>query len=85
MGLPGRLGNLGTRRETTKALRGEQDQGLDGLADVRSIPILVLFGGDDIYETAAEVLRSRFPEARHVVLERSGHLPWLRRDGPHER
>lgn len=40
-------------------------------------PVLVLFGGSDIYGAEAATLFARFPSAKHVRLERSGHLPWL--------
>jgi len=65
-----------TIRETAKAM-GAADAGLlDGVGDV-DVPVLVEFGGDDIYATAADVLRRRFPNARHETLTGSGHLPWL--------
>jgi pimeloyl-ACP methyl ester carboxylesterase len=63
-------------RQTTRALRDADPVLLDGIGDAQ-IPVLVEFGGDDIYRTADSVLRRRFPRARHVTLERSGHLPWL--------
>jgi proline iminopeptidase len=62
-------------RSTPRALRRAPETLLDGVTTALAIPILVLFAADDIYETAAEVLRSRFPEARHLRLEQSGHLP----------
>ncbi len=63
-------------RETSKAV-GTADPGLlRGVGDM-DVPVLVEFGGDDIYVTAAEVLRRRFPNARHETLANSGHLPWL--------
>jgi proline iminopeptidase len=39
--------------------------------------VQVLFGDDDIYGPTIERLFSRFPEAKHMILEKSGHLPWL--------
>jgi proline iminopeptidase len=63
-------------RATTKSLRGADSDPLARLRGV-SIPMLVLFGSDDIYETAADVLRERFPNARHVIIQDSGHMPWL--------
>jgi proline iminopeptidase len=63
---------------TAKALGRVPAETLNGLARAPQIPILVLYGQNDIYETAHQVLRSRFPEAKHVFLEDSGHLPWLR-------
>jgi len=64
-------------RATVKAAGRAPAEMLDGLARAPRIPVLVLYGGDDIYETAPQVLRSRFPESQHVLLEDSGHLPWL--------
>lgn len=63
-------------RETAKAMSTADAGLLDGVGDV-DVPVLVEFGGDDIYETAADVLRRRFPNARHETLTASGHLPWL--------
>jgi proline iminopeptidase len=62
---------------TTKALGSVAAETLDGLARAPQIPVLVLFGRNDIYETSPQVTRSRLPDARQVVLEGSGHLPWL--------
>ena len=50
---------------------------LEGLTRMPRIPTLVQFGQHDIYETAAQVTRARLPQATHVLLEDSGHLPWL--------
>jgi len=38
---------------------------------------VVLFGGEDIYGATAEILFARFPDAKHVVLQDTGHLPWI--------
>ena len=40
-------------------------------------PVLVLFGERDIYGDTTERLFKRFPEAKHIVLKNTGHLPWL--------
>ncbi len=63
-------------REASKALGTADPGSLRGIGDL-DLPVLVEFGGDDIYITAAEVLRRRFPNAKHETLEASGHLPWL--------
>lgn len=68
-------------RSTPRALRRAPETLLERVTKAPAIPILVLFAADDIYETAAEALRSRFPEARYVRLEESGHLPWLQVPG----
>jgi len=39
--------------------------------------VLVLFGAQDIYGPTARILFDRFPNARHVVLDPCGHVPWL--------
>jgi proline iminopeptidase len=63
-------------RETGRAV-GAADAGLlEGIGRT-AIPVVIEFGGDDIYVTAADVLRRRFPNARHESLPHSGHLPWL--------
>lgn len=62
---------------TARALGRVPAETLDGLARAPRIPIEVLYGQDDIYETAAEVTRTRLPQAKFVLLEDSGHLPWL--------
>lgn len=64
------------RRTGTAARSASSDQ-LDGWAAQGDTAIMVLFGGHDIYETAPETLRVRFPAARHVLLEKSGHFPWI--------
>jgi pimeloyl-ACP methyl ester carboxylesterase len=70
-------------RKTGRAVREADSHLLDGIGDI-PIPVLVEFGGDDIYVTAADVLRRRFPKARHESLPESGHLPWLQ-DSKHFR
>ncbi len=62
---------------TVKALARVPAETLDELARAPQVPILVMFGQNDIYETAAQVTRSRLPEAEHVLLGGAGHLPWL--------
>ena len=62
---------------TVKALAKVPAETLDGLARAPQVPILVMFGQYDIYETAAQVTRSRLPEAEHVLLGGAGHLPWV--------
>jgi proline iminopeptidase len=49
------------------------------LASLRGFdaPVLVLYGEHDIFGSAADVVRRRFPAATQVTLERSGHLHWL--------
>jgi hypothetical protein len=42
-----------------------------------SYPVTVLYGGRDIYGSGTQVVYSRFPEAQKILLENSGHIPWL--------
>ena len=65
-----------TMRESSKAMGAADPRLLDDAGDAE-VPVLVEFGGDDIYETAAEKLHRRFPDARHETLTAAGHLPWL--------
>ena len=39
--------------------------------------VCVLFGSEDIYGSTVERLFARYPNAKHVVLEDAGHIPWL--------
>lgn len=41
------------------------------------IPVMILYGADDIYGGDYDVLYNRFKESSKIVLEDSGHLPWL--------
>jgi hypothetical protein len=63
----------GTRRA---ALEAEASL-LEGIASASGMQILILFGSEDIYGATAERLFERYPEARHVVLKNTGHLPWM--------
>ena len=38
---------------------------------------MVLFGSEDIYGPTVGRLFARYADAKHVVLEGAGHLPWL--------
>ena len=50
---------------------------LDAAIGSSQVRTLVVFGAHDIYETAADLLRARFPNARHVILENAWHFPWI--------
>jgi proline iminopeptidase len=63
----------GTRRALLRAPPASLTPGTANL----ELPVLVLFGGRDIYGAEVDTLLARFPSARQVRLERSGHLPWL--------
>jgi proline iminopeptidase len=63
--------------ETRKAALEAEASLLEGIVPPSGTRILILFGSDDIYGATAERLFARYPEARHVVLKNTGHLPWL--------
>ncbi len=42
-----------------------------------SYPVTILYGGDDIYGSGTQVVYARFSEAQKILLENSGHIPWL--------
>jgi proline iminopeptidase len=63
-------------RTCRAAIEAEASQ-LEGIDSPSGMQILILFGTDDIYGVTAERLFERYPEARHVVLKNTGHLPWL--------
>jgi pimeloyl-ACP methyl ester carboxylesterase len=62
---------------TRKAILDAGPEALAVVPNETTIPALVLFGGRDIYGAEAQTLLARFPMARHVRLDASGHLPWL--------
>jgi proline iminopeptidase len=47
---------------------------LPGLA---TVPVLIIFGENDIYGRTTERLIARYPDARVVFIPRAGHVPWL--------
>ena len=47
---------------------------LPGLA---TVPVLIIFGENDIYGRTSERLIARYPNARVVFIPRAGHVPWL--------
>jgi proline iminopeptidase len=64
-------------RETRKAAIEAEASRLDEIGLDPSTRVLVLFGKRDIYGPTVEKFFARYPEARHVVLEDAGHLPWI--------
>jgi len=64
-------------RATVAAIRTAPTSMLDGLGASTDVPVLVVYGQDDIYGASIEAVRRRFPAAQHVVLDGCGHLPWL--------
>ena len=72
---------MGVRSAPLFRTRGAAVASRPGLLSPDGLPaeltVLVLFGENDIYGTTTQVLFDRFPNARHVMLENSGHVPWL--------
>ncbi len=69
-------------RETVQAILHEDASVLSTKrSTLLAFPVLVLFGTQDIYGDQAQVVFSRFPQAKHLLLDGSGHLPWLQ--APH--
>jgi proline iminopeptidase len=62
--------------KTDRALTKQKPEVLDGLRDYAG-PALVLYGASDIFGTATDIVRARFPKALQVTLADSGHLHWL--------
>lgn len=42
-----------------------------------AFPVLVLFGEKDIYGSEAQLVDARYPQAVHIRLEGTVHLPWI--------
>ncbi|MGY1696081.1 alpha/beta fold hydrolase [Geodermatophilus sp. SYSU D00814] len=63
----------GTVRSITRTPAGV----LDDLGTVTDVPVLVVYGADDVYGPSTDAVRRRLPGARHQVLDGCGHLPWL--------
>ena len=47
------------------------------LLGLPSVPVLIIFGENDIYGSTTERLVARYPNARVVIIPRAGHVPWL--------
>jgi pimeloyl-ACP methyl ester carboxylesterase len=47
------------------------------VAYARYVPVLVIFGENDIYGRTTERLVARYPNAKVVIIPRAGHVPWL--------
>ena len=63
--------------KTRKSIMNKSHLSLNELPAINSIPILVLYGTDDIYQSTKWITRARFPNAQYIELENSGHFPWL--------
>jgi len=47
------------------------------LRGLERVPVLIIWGEDDIYGHTTARLAARYPGARVVVIPGSGHVPWL--------
>ncbi|MGY1617418.1 alpha/beta fold hydrolase [Geodermatophilus sp. SYSU D00691] len=64
-------------RATVAAIRSTPAATLDDLGAGSDVPVLVVYGQDDIYGASIDAVRRRLPSAQHVVLDACGHLPWV--------
>jgi pimeloyl-ACP methyl ester carboxylesterase len=64
-------------RGTVRSITGAPAVVLDDLGTVTRVPVLVVYGADDVYGPSVDAVRRRLPDARHEVLDGCGHLPWL--------
>ena len=46
-------------------------------ASTTGFPVLVLFGEKDIYGSEAQLVDARYPQAVHIRLDGTVHLPWI--------
>ena len=64
-------------RKTVAAVIGAPASTLERLGDAVTVPLMVVYGQDDIYGSCVDDVEERFPGARHVRLEDCGHVPWI--------
>jgi proline iminopeptidase len=62
--------------KTDRAVSRERPEVLGSVSSYQG-PVLVLYGAFDIFESGRQIVRSRYPHARQVTLENSGHVHWL--------
>jgi len=65
-----------TMIKTDRAISKERQEVLDSPSSFEG-PALVLYGQFDIFQDGTQIVRNRFPRARQVTLEHSGHVHWL--------
>jgi len=63
--------------KTRKTIMKMAHLSLNEAPSINSIPILILYGSNDIYQSTKWITRARYPFAQYVELENSGHFPWL--------
>jgi hypothetical protein len=64
-------------RRTVRAVKTLPAATLDALGRHSDLPVLTVYGDDDIYGPSIAQLRDRYSAARHIVVPACGHLPWL--------
>jgi proline iminopeptidase len=63
--------------QTRQAILQEDPTALREGARTTAFPVLVLFGEKDIYGSEAQLVDARYPQAVHLRLEGTVHLPWI--------
>jgi len=63
--------------KTRKTIMKMAHLSLNEAPSINSIPILILYGSNDVYQSTKWITRDRFPNAQYIDLENSGHFPWL--------
>jgi len=64
---------------TSRAVAAAKPTLMQTVADAPTWPVLILYGrqGYDIFGSEVHTVYVRFPTARRIVLQNSGHLPWI--------
>jgi proline iminopeptidase len=63
--------------QTRQAILQEDSMLLREGTSATAFPVLVLFGEKDIYGSEAYLVDTRYPEAVHIRLDGTIHLPWI--------
>jgi pimeloyl-ACP methyl ester carboxylesterase len=63
--------------QTRQAILQEDPMLLQEGASTTVFPVLVLFGEKDIYGSEAQLVDARYPQAMHIRLDGTVHLPWI--------
>jgi proline iminopeptidase len=64
-------------QQTRQAILQEDPMVLLEGARKAAFPVLVLFGDKDIYGSEAQLVDARYPQAVHIRLDQTVHLPWI--------
>jgi proline iminopeptidase len=63
--------------QTRQAILHEDPMQFQEGASTTALPVLVLFGERDIYGSEAQIVDARYPQAVHIRLNGTVHLPWI--------